>query len=59
MRNHHRPLYQLYVCGAMVFETRDHLIAHEYARLSKKGPIDNMVYIKTIYRDTRKEEVRA
>ena len=55
-RNHHRPLYQVFVCGALVYQTRDGNVAHEYARLSRIGFNDRDVFERTIYRDTRKGE---
>lgn len=51
-RNHHRPLYQVWVCKALVFESRDFTVAHEYARLAKRAPDDTQVVERTIYRNS-------
>ena len=53
-RNHHRPLYQIWVCGALVFESRDANTAHEYARLTRVTHLDSKVAERTVYRDSGK-----
>ena len=55
-RNHHRELFQVYVCGAIAYETRDENVAREYSRSARIGYNDSKVYVKTVYRDTQKTE---
>lgn len=56
MRNHHRKLYRLYVCGALAWEGRSRFTAEKNEKIARTSWNDHEVSLVTVHRDTTREE---